>query len=129
MREFPSGRIRTAHPHAWLWEPLEEEATFVLRSMFGAKAAYLDGRLALCFIAKQEPWRGLLVCTERRHHPALAAAFPGLAPHEVLGKWLYLSEDDPDFDRTAERIVRRVLRRDPRIGVVPAEKKKKKRAR
>jgi hypothetical protein len=28
--------------------------------MFGAKAAYLDGKLMLCFVAGDEPWQGVL---------------------------------------------------------------------
>ena len=57
MREDGIGRARSVHRHAWLWEPLEAEASFVLGSMFGTKVVYLDGRLALCFSARPEPWR------------------------------------------------------------------------
>jgi len=55
------------------------EASFVLGSMFGTKVVYLDGRLALCFSARTEPWRGVLVCTEREHHASLKREFPALA--------------------------------------------------
>ena len=75
--------VRHVHPYAWLWEPLEEDPTFVLRSMFGTKAAYLSGRLTLCFSASEEPWRGLLVCTDRAHHAALTAEFPELTAHRT----------------------------------------------
>jgi hypothetical protein len=114
------GRARAVHPHAWLWEPLEADPTFVLRPMFGTRAVYLDGRLMLCFSARQEPWRGVLVATERVHHAALQADIPDLAPHPVLPKWLYLPESAQGFERTAELLVRLVRRRDPRIGIVPA---------
>ena len=40
MRDFDKTRAKAIHPYAWLWEPLEDDASFVLRSMFGAKAAY-----------------------------------------------------------------------------------------
>lgn len=125
MREFNSGRVKKIHPHAWLWEPLELHPGFVLRAMFGAKAVYLDGKLMLCFSAKQEPWRGLLVCTDRVHQASLQTEFPSLSPHPVLPKWLYLSESSDDFERTAERIVALVKRRDPRIGVEPQPKPRK----
>lgn len=46
------------HPYAWLWEPLAADPTFLLRPMFGTRAAYLDGRLVLCFAARGQPWRG-----------------------------------------------------------------------
>ncbi|HEY8965220.1 MAG TPA: hypothetical protein VIM58_02180, partial [Candidatus Methylacidiphilales bacterium] len=113
------------HPYSWLWEPFEAEPTFFLRPMFGARGAYLDGKLTLVFIARAEPWQGLLVCTAREHHPALMAAFPFLSPHEVLAKWLYLPEAAENFENAAEELVRAVLFRDPRIGVAPLPKKKK----
>lgn len=117
------GRVQRVHPHAWLWEPLEDDPTFVLRSMFGAKAAYLGGRLALCFCASEEPWRGVLVCTERAHQESLRAEFPTLAPHPILPKWLYLPEAADDFERAAVRLVGLARRRDPRIGVTPQPRK------
>lgn len=125
MPRFPIDRIRIAHPHAGLWESLEDEPSFVLRAMFGAKAAYLDGKLALCFSAKEDPWRGILVCTDRSHHPSLIAEFPALAPHPILGKWLYLPESSDNFEAAAERLVRLVRRRDPRIGIIPGTRKRK----
>ena len=55
MRPFPKTAIRKVHPPAWLWEPMEEDATFFLRSMFGSKAVYLDGKVMLYFSSKGEP--------------------------------------------------------------------------
>lgn len=124
-RSHDSVRVRTLHPLQWLWEPLEADRTFVLRSMFGAKAVYLDGRLMLCFCQRQEPWHGVLVCTERGHHASLLAEFPALSPHPVLPKWLYLSSGSAAFDRTGEALVQRVRQRDPRFGIVPQPRKKR----
>ncbi len=117
------------HPLQWLWEPLETDATFVLRSMFGAKAAYLDGKLMLCFCATEEPWRGVLVCTDRAHHPDLRTEFPGLTPHPILPKWLYLPEAHGQFEALAVRLVILARQRDPRLGVLPRPRKKSPRAR
>jgi len=125
MREPDRAIIRQVHPHAWLWEPLEADASFMLAAMFGTKVVYLDGRLVLCFCAKEEPWRGMLVCTERENQPSLSAQFPTLAPHPILPKWLYLAESSDDFDRVAERLVALAGKRDPRIGVLPRPKKRK----
>lgn len=111
--------VQRVHPYAWLWESLESEPSFVLRAMFGTKAVYLDGRLVLCFSAQAEPWRGMLVCTEQGQHAALCADFPGLAPHPVLPKWLYLPEADKRFEEIAVRLVAAARRRDSRFGVVP----------
>ncbi len=127
MREHPTlGRARIVHRLAWLWEPLEPDPAFVLRTMFGAKAAYLDGKLALCFCAGEEPWRGLLVCTDRSRHASLIAEFPELTRHAVLPKWLYLPESADTFERSATILVSHARHRDPRIGV--ASKPRKKRA-
>ncbi len=115
--------IRRPHPYAWLWEPLESDAAFVLRSMFGAKAAYLDGKIVLCFSAGDEPWRGVLVCTDPTRHAALQAEFPELSPHTVLPKWLYLPERHDRFETVAAALVRLARRRDPRLGVLPKPRK------
>lgn len=124
-RDALLGRAVHVHPFQWLWEPLEHEPTFVLRPMFGGRAAYLDGRLVLYFAAKTEPWHGVLVCTHRIHHAALIAHFPDLAPHPVLPKWLYLPETADRFERIAAAIVALARRRDPRIGVEPNLKKRR----
>lgn len=120
----PREIITKVHRHAWLWEPLEAEAGFVLRAMFGAKAAYLDGKLMLCFCAGEEPWCGVLVCTSREHHAALQADFPLLASHPILPKWLYLPESADAFERVASDLVRLARRRDPRLGVEPSARKR-----
>jgi hypothetical protein len=127
MREFPTGPPKIAHPMAWLWEPLEEDPTFMLRKMFGGTAIYLHGKLMIYFSrSTDEPWRGMLVCTERGHHASLMSDFPELEPHKHLGKWLFLPESNDQFERTAEKLVRLVLYRDPRIGIIPPAKKNRK---
>ncbi len=110
-------RVRSAHRYAWLWEPLEADASFLLKAMFGGKAVYLDGRMQMVFFAKVGPWRGVLVCTGRTFQDSLCAEFPALSPHLVLPKWLYLSEASDDFERVGQRLVTLARRRDPRIGV------------
>ena len=117
--------LRKPHRYEWLWEPLAGEATFVLRSMFGAKAAYLDGKLMLCFSAGDEPWRGVLVCTDRPHQPALQAEFPELSPHPILPKWLYLPESADRFEPVATALVGLARRRDVRLGVTPKPRKRR----
>jgi hypothetical protein len=125
MRERHAAAARRVHPHAWLWEPLEADASFILGSMFGTKVVYLDGRLVLCFATKDEPWRGVLVCVERESHASLVSEFPSLSPHPILPKWLYLPEARDGFDRVAEQLVALARGRDPRIGIVSQQKKRK----
>lgn len=107
-----------------MWEPLEADPTFVIRAMFGTKAVYLGGKLTLCFSARVEPWRGLLVATDEARQAGLRREFPSLRAHPILAKWLYLPETVDDFEPTSVRLVDLVCRRDPRIGVVPSPGKK-----
>ena len=129
-RDFDGPRVaagKPAHPYAWLWEPLEADATVVRRAMFGSQVVYLDVKLQLCFFAKTEPWRGVLVCTDRAFHEALRMEFPELEPHPVLSKWLYLPEAEESFERIAQRLVALVARRDARIGVEGQTRKRPRR--
>ncbi|HTO05406.1 MAG TPA: hypothetical protein VL069_16980 [Opitutus sp.] len=123
-RELMQGQMKRVHPHAWLWEPLETMPSFVVRAMFGTKAVYLDGKLVLCFSAQTEPWRGVLVCTDRIHHASLHAEFPALKPHPILPKWLYLRESVDEFESVAACLVKKVQSRDERIGVLPKPRKR-----
>jgi len=128
MREHfkeSGGRVIKPHRYEWLWEPLEADPSFGLRAMFGCKAVYLDGKLMLVLAAKEEPWRGMLVCTEHVHQASLVAEFGELSSHPILPKWLYLPESAGTFERAAAHLVELSRRRDPRIGVVPKPKKKK----
>jgi hypothetical protein len=125
MRRQDLGNVRVIHPLHWLWEPLEADRTFLLRTMFGAKAIYLDGKLMLCFCHGEEPWQGMLVCTDHGHHASLQAEFSSLSPHPVLPKWLYLRSSASDFELTGTRLVQLARQRDPRVGIVPRPRKKR----
>ena len=127
MREADLGPNKSVHRYAWLWEPLEAIPSFELRSMFGVKTAYIEGKIMLGFAARREPWRGLLVCTDKTQHASLMQEFPALSPHPVIPKWLMLPESDDDFERVAGRLVALVLRLDPRIGVVPKSRQRRER--
>lgn len=97
--------------------------------MLGAKAAYLDGKLMLCFCAGAEPWRGVLVCTAHEHHAALRAEFPALKPHPILPKWLYLPESADAFEPVAAQLVKCAPQRDARLGVAPRPRARRTRRR
>lgn len=117
--------MKHVNRHRWLFEALEDLPTFQERRMFGSLAGYFNGLLVLALCDGEEPWRGVLVPTERDSHPALLAEFPALAPHPVLGKWLYLPEAAASFERDAQSIIERIRRLDPRIGVLPERKRAK----
>jgi hypothetical protein len=109
----------------WIHEALAQDPAYMHRPMFGCDAAYLGGLLYVVTATKHEPWNGLLVCTTLDRQSALHAEWPALAPHGILRKWLYVSQDHPDFERAAKAVIRRALVRDERIGVAPTPKKRK----
>lgn len=117
MRADVKARIRKKNALLWLFEPLLDDPRFVQRKLFSFDAAYLDGRLYVAVNDGEEPWSGLLVCTSREHHAALLAEYPQLRPHEVLGKWLYLSQSHAEFESVATDMVALAPRRDRRLGV------------
>jgi len=123
MRARDTNEMKIVHAHAGFWEPLEADPTFLLRPMFGTKAVYLHGKIVLCFSTREEPWRGVLVATERAYHASLLVEIPSLRPHPILPKWLYVPESSARFESTVERLVQLVRKQDPRIGVVPRAKK------
>jgi len=87
--------------------------------MFGGKAVYFRGKFVRFLADKDEPWRGLLVPTEREYQPSLIADFPALSPHPVLPKWLYLPETTDSFETDASQLVTLAQRDDDRVGIVP----------
>lgn len=113
------------HPLLWLAEPLCDNPSYLDKPMFGGRAVHFGGRFVLFLAWKDEPWRGVLVPTEREHQPSLIAEFPALSPHPVLPKWLYLPERTETFEADAAHLVALIRRLDPRIGVIPGAKAKK----
>ncbi|MCK4911391.1 MAG: hypothetical protein KAR83_07100 [Thermodesulfovibrionales bacterium] len=112
----------------WLAEPLEDEPSLIRKPMFGALAYYLRGRLVLVLSDRQPPWKGLLLPTEFEFQLSLRGDFPALAPHPILGKWLYLPVTTEDFESIAADIVQAISEGDPRIGVEPKPRKKRRKA-
>ncbi len=110
----------------WVFDPFENDETYLLRKMFGADVAYVHGVQCLAVVDRDAPWDGLLVCTAREHHESLMAEMPALRPHPVLGKWLYLPQTDAEFEAVAQHLTARVLAGDPRIGIAPKPRKPRK---
>jgi len=116
-----------SHPLDWLLEPLENKPAYLRKKMFGCEAAYLGGRLMLVIADGEEPWNGLMIATSREHHPSLLLEWKALKPHPVLGKWLYISQNHPQFEKIGTAAVKCILKNDPRIGVDPKPRKRKQR--
>jgi hypothetical protein len=98
---------------------METHPSFSQKPMFGCQAIYMFGKLVLVLAAKEEPWDGLLLCTSREFHSMLIGDYPGLRPHPVLGKWLYLGQAQDCFEELAQQLVQQIVKQDPRIGVEP----------
>ncbi len=111
----PKGR--RAHPLQWVVEPLAEEPSYIEKAMFGCRGCYLYGRLVLVLAAREEPWNGLLIPTEKKHHASLLRDHKSLVTHPILKKWLYLPESNEDFEEAARELVEAILANDLRIGV------------
>lgn len=101
---------------------MAEEPSYIEKAMFGCKGCYLHGRLVLVLAARDEPWNGLLVPTEKKHHKSLRRAHKDLVVHSVLKKWLYLPESNDDFEESARDLVESIKANDVRIGVEPKGK-------
>src|SRR5690606_41496916 len=110
---------RRSNSLAWVFDRLEHDPGYARSRMFGCETAYMDGMLCLAVSDRGDPSSGLLACTYHQHHAALIGEMPALRPHKVLGKWLYVPQDDPAFEDTAQRLAELVLARDPRVGVEP----------
>jgi hypothetical protein len=109
----------------WVFDAFEADSTYLRKQMFGCDAAYIDGLLCLVAADREKPFNGLLVCTSHDRHAALVSELPALRPHPVLGKWLYVPQDDSAFEDTVEAVIALVLARDPRIGVEPKPRKRR----
>lgn len=120
--------VRPEHPLEWLLEPARDDPGYESKSWFGGRTLSLDGLHRLFLTTQGEPWQGVLVCTFHEHQASLLAEFPAMRQHPVLKKWLYLPETAETFERDARRLVQLARARDPRIGVHPSAKKKKRAA-
>lgn len=117
----------------WILDAFDGHRTFFTKRMFGGLAVYLFERLMLVLAEPTKTgrwtWHGVLICTDRDHHPAIRAEFPALMPHDVLGKWLFIATTHVDFEPTMEAVVRRMARNDPRFGIAPGSSKRRSPAR
>ena len=114
------------HRFQYVMDELAEHPGYLQRPMFGSIGCYFQGKFVAILADREPPWRGLVVPTEKDQHAAILADFPMLFPHPILPKWLMLEEDHDDFEEVATRIVECIREEDPRFGVIPKPKKKRK---
>lgn len=113
----------------WIFQAFEEHPSFFTKRMFGGLAAYLFGRQMLLLVEPTKTgrwkWHGVLICTDHVHQPALIEEFPGLAPHAILKKWLYIDTHHEDFESIMGRVAEAMVRDDPRFGIRPQPRKER----
>lgn len=113
----------------WIVRAFEDHPTFFTKRMFGGLAVYLFGRQMMVLVEPTKTgrwkWHGVLICTEHAHHRAIIEAFPHLAPHDMLKKWLYIDSRHEDFETTMERVAEAMARGDERFGIQPRPRKER----
>jgi hypothetical protein len=117
-------KVKPKNSLLWIFDPLEDDPRYLLTRFFNMHAAYLDGKLYLAVADGKEPWNGLMVCVAREHHAAILSEYPQLVSHPVLGKWLYLSRSNAEFESLATELAEMARRRDRRLGVEPQRRKR-----
>jgi hypothetical protein len=103
-----------------------------VRRMFSGFAVYVGDRI-VCMLrdhAKSPRDNGVWLVLAEGVDPAdkgLRREFPSLRRIELLGgkigHWLLIPADGGDFEREAGRVCELLLRRDARLGRVPASRK------
>jgi len=120
-------------PHAFVLEAIAELSPRT-RPMFGCTAIYIAEKIVLILRDKpnHDDDNGVWLATTPEHHASLRREFPNMRSIRVLGKavtgWQVLPASAPDFEESAIRAAELVAARDPRIGKVPKQRKRAKRA-
>jgi hypothetical protein len=114
-------------PLLWVVEPIMDEPSYIDRAWFGCRAIYLHGRLMLVLCSGEEPWKGLLIPTEKEFHESIRQEFETVVQHPVLKKWMYLPENSEDFESVSSEIVNAIRIGEQRFGVEPKERTRGKR--
>ena len=119
---------------SWAFEPFEDEESFFTKRMFGGMAAYVHGKMVMVLMESPgdkeyrgkkfsfEIWNGILLPVERSVHQSLISEFSILAPHPVLGKWLYLLSSETSFEDVVQQISNYIANGDDRFGILPKVK-------
>ncbi len=117
-------------PHAWVLDELESLDP-VTKPMFGCRSVYVGEKIVFILRARSSPPEddGVWIATETEHHASLRAEFPSLRSISIFGpgetKWQNLPADSDDFEESVMRACALVKKRDPRIGKIPASRRKK----
>jgi hypothetical protein len=121
---------RKTLPHEFVLDALASLSPKT-RPMFGCLAVYVEEKIVLILRDKAgvHADNGVWLATTLDHHESLRLDFPSMRSIEVFGKdvtgWQVLPADAADFEEAALRACELIVARDPRIGKVPAGRKRK----
>ena len=128
--EFPfTAKRRKAVPYDFVLDAIAAVSPRT-RPMFGCLAVYVDDKIVFALRDKRDTPadNGVWLATTTAHHESLLREFPSMRSIQLLGKsvtgWQVLPADASDFEQAALRACELIVRGDPRIGKVPAERKK-----
>jgi hypothetical protein len=127
---FATAVKRKAVPFPFVLEELDELAPWT-RPMFGCTAVYSDERILFILRDKGEPRRddGVWIATTQEHHASLRRELPSMRSISVLAGggvtgWQILPVEGEAFEEEVLRACELVRKGDPRIGKVPAKRKR-----
>jgi hypothetical protein len=126
-----SAKPKQRPPHEFVLEALAPRRPEV-RGMFSGFAVYLGDHL-VCMLRdrpKSPQDNGVWLVLSEGTDPAdltLRREFPSLRAIEllggVIGHWLLIPSDGPDFEGEALHACELLLRRDPRLGRIPKSRR------
>ena len=101
-----------------------------IKNMFGNHSIYIGEYIYLATRNSEKNTldNGIWIGTKLEHHESLKAEFPSITHLRFykIKKWLLLPVDAADFEEVAIALCELIKAGDPRIGVLPKPKKKKK---
>lgn len=118
-------------PFPFVLEELFSEQITV-KPMFGCHALYRGDKILLILRSQKdhEDDNGVWVATSAEHHESLRKQIPSLRSIKIFGpgesSWQNIPVDGDDFERDVLKTCELIRSNDPRIGRIPAKKKKKK---
>lgn len=104
------------------------------RPMFGSLAVYVGEKIVGVLAGKESLGgdRGVWIATSHEHHASLGAELESMRSIAVLGRdptgWQVLPADALSFEDDALRAAALIRAGDPRIGKVPARRRRAKRS-
>lgn len=125
VRTAPRSRV----PHEFVLDALESIAPET-KPMFGCLAVYAREQIVLILRDHRDHRadNGVWLATRAEHHDTLRREFPHMRSIQLFGtpvtSWQVLPADASDFEESALHACELVLARDPRIGRVPAPRRR-----